>query len=474
MSEVTSFELAWSELPFPELPAYEFGYPEFNPMSSSLLESALPIFASPIQKNNSGGDYWHITGWEAAIWECLPYTNIPRLPPELTDRIISFVGGSPDLLNAEKEMLCNCALVCRAWLPASRYHLYHSTLALRSSKCFEALVQTSRASYVAAALRAVLILDLKDSKPAWVHRFPFVLGQLFSAAQELYISDIEWDAVVMHRNTLPLGFRQFGCVTRLTLWGCKFQNFRQFQRLICALPHLRCLEEQRSSVKTSQASPITIAALRYPVITELKLTGPEADPVLDLALLDWLVLMQASIQSLRSLNIHLRDKALSSLRNLLEHAGTQLENLWLSLPLGTTSHTSGMQHLNLGHCTVLRNLALRQVQNISLAEILRTISPNCRLHKLDILMEPGEVDCEWESAAQILDEQQFLTLREFMLDVRGNDFAKEAKRRILDCFDALRQRGVEFRLCFNWKVYCSDSPTISVCQSKTPELQVDI
>ncbi len=39
-------------------------------------------------------------------------------PPELTDRIIGFV----DIL--DKTTLCNCALVCHEWLPASRHALF--------------------------------------------------------------------------------------------------------------------------------------------------------------------------------------------------------------------------------------------------------------------------------------------------------------------------------------------------------------
>ncbi|OCH87435.1 hypothetical protein OBBRIDRAFT_736158, partial [Obba rivulosa] len=42
-----------------------------------------------------------------------------ELPPELTDRVIDFLH---DDLNA----LRSCALVCHAWLSASRYHVFRS------------------------------------------------------------------------------------------------------------------------------------------------------------------------------------------------------------------------------------------------------------------------------------------------------------------------------------------------------------
>ncbi|GBE85393.1 hypothetical protein SCP_0705800 [Sparassis crispa] len=142
------------------------------------------------------------------------------------------------------------------------------------------------------------------------------------------------------------------------------------------------------------------------------------------------------------------------------HAGTSLEDLELHLVYPTTAFN--VQDLNIGQCTALRDLTFRVAQSISLAEILRMISPNCRLHKLDILMVPGEVDCEWESAACLLDEQQFLTLREFRLDVSGDEVAEEEKRRISDRFDALHRRGVDVKLHLNpwdWEQYSDDSST---------------
>jgi hypothetical protein len=43
-------------------------------------------------------------------------TTPARLPPELIDTIIG-------LLSDDKETLATCTLVCKSWVPASRYHL---------------------------------------------------------------------------------------------------------------------------------------------------------------------------------------------------------------------------------------------------------------------------------------------------------------------------------------------------------------
>ncbi|KAL6303104.1 hypothetical protein BKA93DRAFT_360742 [Sparassis latifolia] len=311
-------------------------------MSSSLLETALPESASPISAW-SARPVDHLAWWQAAIWECLPYTNIPRLPPELTDRIIDFVNGIIDLFTTKQGILYNCALVCHAWYPASHYHLCASRLALKSSKCFEALVQTSRTPHVAAALQSVLVLDLNDSKPAWVHRFPLVLGQMFSAVQALHIHDLE----------------QFGCVTKMELSYCRFHNFSQFRHLICALPWLQTLSMLYSRLERCETFPIAHVASPFPACTCLvvKTGDDETQLALSSALFRWLTLMPASIHRLQRLEILLDHQILSPLRNFLMHAGTSLEDLQLHLVDGTTA--SDVQDLNIGQCTALCNLVLQ-------------------------------------------------------------------------------------------------------------------
>lgn len=48
-----------------------------------------------------------------------PEVLLPRLPPELCDRIIDFLYNSPRALSA-------CCLTCRSWVPASRFHRFRS------------------------------------------------------------------------------------------------------------------------------------------------------------------------------------------------------------------------------------------------------------------------------------------------------------------------------------------------------------
>jgi hypothetical protein len=46
----------------------------------------------------------------------LPH-SMANLPLELTDRVIDF-------LHSDKNALAACSLVCKSWVPASRYHFF--------------------------------------------------------------------------------------------------------------------------------------------------------------------------------------------------------------------------------------------------------------------------------------------------------------------------------------------------------------
>ncbi|KAK0436766.1 hypothetical protein EV421DRAFT_1830825 [Armillaria borealis] len=51
------------------------------------------------------------------LWNEINKIKGPRFPPELFDRFIDF-------LHHDNEALKACSLVCRAWIPASRFHLF--------------------------------------------------------------------------------------------------------------------------------------------------------------------------------------------------------------------------------------------------------------------------------------------------------------------------------------------------------------
>ncbi|SJL11125.1 uncharacterized protein ARMOST_14528 [Armillaria ostoyae] len=62
------------------------------------------------------------------LWNEINKIKGPRFPPELFDRFIDF-------LHHDNEALKACSLVCRAWIPASRFHLFeHIYFAVLSNR----------------------------------------------------------------------------------------------------------------------------------------------------------------------------------------------------------------------------------------------------------------------------------------------------------------------------------------------------
>jgi hypothetical protein len=65
----------------------------------------------------------------------------PRLPPELIDRILDYLHDSPSNLR-------RCALVCKAWVHSSRFHLFHkisiNTLQVMAARRYDKLLDAIR------------------------------------------------------------------------------------------------------------------------------------------------------------------------------------------------------------------------------------------------------------------------------------------------------------------------------------------
>ncbi|GBE90167.1 hypothetical protein BKA93DRAFT_829257 [Sparassis latifolia] len=360
---------------------------------------------------------------------------VKELPMELIDNIV-------DHLWDDKPSLCRCALVSPTWLRTSRYHLYRGNACLSSSKNLESLVAASKVSHVAASLRSMGSLCLEDGDPAWVHRFPLVLGRVLSEIQELHIFRLTWEVVVMHPDTLTIGLMQFHRVTQLGLFDCSFRNFRQLQRLICALPQLRDLRISRVSSK----KPSLLAAesmFRPPPLTDVFLYNI-VDQLLASDFLDCLV--YPSSVTLRSLRLEVPRKLIPRVVTVLDAAKPSLEHLHLILEESVSA--SDLVELDVRRCTALRRLDLTYVHRMSLADILRLV-PDSGIGQLWISMRPGSVKREWQSASNILGEKRFSKLHEFGIRILDESLSEEEKQQIKDGFEVLRGRGVKVVMHFD-------------------------
>jgi hypothetical protein len=144
----------------------------------------------------------------------------PVLPPEITDSIIH-------QLSENAEVLRTCSLVCRTWLPASRYIL-HWAISLRGEDIsgFVDLIKSAENTYQ-TSLRAMELSLCENGPTASLLQ----LLPLFVCLESVRIS-----SSIFHHNSPALPR-----VRTLDLFDLRFRTFAAFTDLTTQFPNLKNL-----------------------------------------------------------------------------------------------------------------------------------------------------------------------------------------------------------------------------------------
>ena len=162
-----------------------------------------------------------------------------RLPPELIDNVI-------DLLSDDNETLATCALVCKSWVPASRYHLASPFSEITLSPWGdEQSMLSSPACTIASAVRHLQIertmanSDLQEVTSGLPNITHLILHRLdvdepFSAflSQPPFMKDLE--RLVLERvrfDTLDMFFELLRRCPRLQILDCCGVTFSHYPDL---------------------------------------------------------------------------------------------------------------------------------------------------------------------------------------------------------------------------------------------------
>lgn len=179
---------------------------------------------------------------------------VVTLPPEITDMIIS-------LVNSPKS-LCNCALVCHDWLPASRCRLFYRTC-VRTARSYDLLItriarnesmglwlgwmhtfavdgRTSLVDSMRGLYRKAHGQSFLNSDPAWTRRFILDLPSHTPNLTCLELFFVDWIEHSPHPATFR-AFSQFSSVTTFAVHECRFPSFTAFRQAIVSLPSLTTL-----------------------------------------------------------------------------------------------------------------------------------------------------------------------------------------------------------------------------------------
>lgn len=153
--------------------------------------------------------------------------TVPHLPAELTDHVIDYLHNDPRALAA-------CALTCRQWLPAARYHVFGDiTLCASTCKTFAELIAAS--PELALVVRSVKLSSIILGSRAWQNVDFTFLHSLASVARlilsRVRIEGAVFDALV---QTLP-------SVSHLIIHSCWFAGLYDFAAMASSFPHLQDL-----------------------------------------------------------------------------------------------------------------------------------------------------------------------------------------------------------------------------------------
>ncbi|EMD37467.1 hypothetical protein CERSUDRAFT_114108 [Gelatoporia subvermispora B] len=151
-----------------------------------------------------------------------------KIPPETTDRII-------DHLHYDRPTLRHCALVCHAWLPASRFHLFY-TVTVSGVRIFASEKLVESAPWVAYCVRdlkltGTIIPQNKDPEAPLV---PIVTKFTHLRSLHLY-----W---TLQRFPSPSLLTHLSSITELVFVNVRFvNNCERLAKFIALFPYLQKL-----------------------------------------------------------------------------------------------------------------------------------------------------------------------------------------------------------------------------------------
>jgi len=146
-----------------------------------------------------------------------------EIPLELTDRFIDF-------LHSDRYALAACSLVCKNWLPASRYHFFQITVLNLTTRNVAAFVELLNSPACTIAKHALAIQIAYNSTFDTISPY---LAQL--KINSLYLMNMQWD--ISEENLEE----KFGSIPALHLAVMTFPDRNRFNKLLAYFPSLETL-----------------------------------------------------------------------------------------------------------------------------------------------------------------------------------------------------------------------------------------
>ena len=181
---------------------------------------------------------------------------VPYFPPEITDAVIMAVGN---VRKEDRQTLLACCLVCRAWLPASRTHLFGYIAITRNWHRYTLLVDSvlhsdTMSRYLASihTLHFGAFTEKSDRSGGFNLQFLIEFSGRLPGLRTLTLLFVRLDEDVTYRRW-PLLFSRFPTITSLALHYGRFYSPTDLRRMLAALQSLEQLTLLGPAWRSSEA-----------------------------------------------------------------------------------------------------------------------------------------------------------------------------------------------------------------------------
>ncbi|KAJ7620980.1 hypothetical protein FB45DRAFT_870757 [Roridomyces roridus] len=258
-----------------------------------------------------------------------------RFPSELEDAVIDFC-------HSDRGTLATCGLVCRDWLPASRYHKF-SSVSLTANNITGFLEITSASEAITHLVREVELCYCGPFPPEVVS-----VLMLLKRTARLSLHPLRDEVVrVASTSSLAVALASLQIVHLKFDFRSRFESLGQVIGCVCLCPQLESLEVGGSWMRGVEFEPCLPKGLHTLTLT------------CDLAnFLTWLLTLD-ELPNIRKLNLqHIVRREIPAIVQYLEALGETLESLTLAFRDHGALADMFASRVDLAQNTNLREFAL--------------------------------------------------------------------------------------------------------------------
>ncbi|KAH9950198.1 hypothetical protein B0H21DRAFT_776768 [Amylocystis lapponica] len=289
---------------------------------------------------------------------------MPALPPELVDETIDHLWADPAALRA-------CSLVCRAWRPSTRLHLFRTVRVRSAADCARLGALLAAAPAIAPCVRRLTLhaeysgvdgAGVAQEDDGWVDAAAALLAKLDRVAT-LGLARVRWHALRPETRAALLALS--ASVRALFLFEVKFGAARDVVGFLSAFPVLAELYFHGVSWTEDASGAVEPPSTEREAATAPGAVGDGKSPLTYLFLdsrssptlvTEWL-LSHPSEKRLRTIQLCWREvDHMKAVGDLLLASGAALERLQVEFPAGVPEEAVLQNHLSLASNTRLRCL----------------------------------------------------------------------------------------------------------------------